>query len=204
MRHTAPSVITNRTNRIRNGLADRPWCVSRGSVVTSARRAAPPAKGCGFHLVPRPHAATVLRETSRPRTIRQTPKGDALARSPKTRDSRSPQSAGTIAEKGAGFTAAGLRTIRAQTLLLVPELDLYNPIEDAVEAATLIPIPSATLMRLVGNAGHAVAADTSPQLPDINRAIGEFLGGSEPVPRKLQPVPRVSSFLTASSSRDHL
>jgi homoserine O-acetyltransferase len=72
-----------------------------------------------------------------------------------------------------GDTAAALRTIRAPTLLLVPDLDLYNPVEDAVEAAALIP--DATLVRLDGNAGHAVAADASPNLADIRRAIGEFL-----------------------------
>jgi homoserine O-acetyltransferase/O-succinyltransferase len=72
-----------------------------------------------------------------------------------------------------GDTAAALRTIRAPTLLLVPELDLYNPIGDAVEAATLIP--NATLVRLPGNAGHAVAADTSLQLGEIRAAIGQFL-----------------------------
>jgi homoserine O-acetyltransferase len=72
-----------------------------------------------------------------------------------------------------GDTAAALRTIRAPTLLLVPELDLYNPVGDAVEAAALIP--DATLLRLAGNAGHAVAADTSPQLADIRAAIGAFL-----------------------------
>jgi homoserine O-acetyltransferase/O-succinyltransferase len=72
-----------------------------------------------------------------------------------------------------GDTAAALRTIRAPTLLLVPELDLYNPVGDAVEAAALIP--NATLLRLGGNAGHAVAADTSPQLAHIRAAIGEFL-----------------------------
>jgi homoserine O-acetyltransferase len=72
-----------------------------------------------------------------------------------------------------GDTAAALRTIRAPTLLLVPELDLYNPVEDAIEAARLIP--NAALVHLPGNAGHAVAADTSPQLADIRAAIGEFL-----------------------------
>ena len=74
-----------------------------------------------------------------------------------------------------GDTAAALRTILAPTLLLVPELDLYNPVEDAVEAAALIP--HAELVRLGGNSGHAVAADTSPQLAEINRAIGKFLDG---------------------------
>jgi homoserine O-acetyltransferase/O-succinyltransferase len=72
-----------------------------------------------------------------------------------------------------GDTAAALRTIRAPTLLLVPELDLYNPVEDAIEAAGLIP--DATMVRLAGHAGHAVAADSSPQLAEIRAAIGEFL-----------------------------
>ena len=64
-----------------------------------------------------------------------------------------------------GDTAAALRSIRAPTLLLVPELDLYNPVEDAIEAAALIP--NAMLVRLGGNAGHAVAADTSPQVAEV-------------------------------------
>ena len=72
-----------------------------------------------------------------------------------------------------GDTAAALRTIRAPTLLLVPALDLYNPVDDAVEAAELIP--NATLVRLDGCAGHAVGADSSPQLADVRGAISEFL-----------------------------
>jgi homoserine O-acetyltransferase/O-succinyltransferase len=72
-----------------------------------------------------------------------------------------------------GATAAALRTIKAPTLLLVPNLDLYNPVDDAIEAAR--SIPNATLVRLGGNAGHAVAADASPQLDEIRGAIGEFL-----------------------------
>jgi homoserine O-acetyltransferase len=81
---------------------------------------------------------------------------------------------GTTAGFG-GDTAAALRTIKAPTLLLVPDLDLYNPVEDAVEAAG--SIPDATLVRLDSNAGHAVAADTSPQLADVRGAISEFLIG---------------------------
>ena len=72
----------------------------------------------------------------------------------------------------AGFAAsqhpqvqAALQTIKAATLLLVPRLDVYNPVDDAVAAATLIP--NATLVRLESDAGHAVAADTSPQLADV-------------------------------------
>jgi len=42
-----------------------------------------------------------------------------------------------------------------------------------VEAAGLIP--NATLVRLDGSAGHAVAAASSPQLADVRGAISEFL-----------------------------
>ena len=55
----------------------------------------------------------------------------------------------------------------------VPELDLYNPIEDAIEAAA--QIPNATLVRVAGHGGHAVAADSSPEIADVRRAIDEFL-----------------------------
>jgi homoserine O-acetyltransferase/O-succinyltransferase len=72
-----------------------------------------------------------------------------------------------------GDTAAALRTIKAATLLLVPNLDLYNPVDDAVEAAR--SIPNATLVRLDSNAGHAVAAETSPQLADVRSVISEFM-----------------------------
>lgn len=71
-----------------------------------------------------------------------------------------------------GDTAAALRSICAPTLLLVPELDLYNPVEDAIESAALIP--NATLVRLSGNAGHAVAADASPQVAEVRTAISKF------------------------------
>ena len=73
----------------------------------------------------------------------------------------------------AGDTAAALRSIKAPALLLVPNLDLYNPVDDAIEAARLIP--DATLVRLGGRAGHAVAADASPQLAEIRTAISDFL-----------------------------
>jgi len=72
-----------------------------------------------------------------------------------------------------GETTAALRSIKAPTLLLVPDLDLYNPVEDAIEAAQFIP--DATLVRLGGRAGHAVAADASPQMAEIRQAISEFL-----------------------------
>jgi len=72
-----------------------------------------------------------------------------------------------------GDTTAALRTVKAPVLLLVPSLDLYNPVDDAIEAAR--SIPDATLVRLHGNAGHAVAADASPHLAEIRDAISEFL-----------------------------
>jgi homoserine acetyltransferase len=72
-----------------------------------------------------------------------------------------------------GDAAAALRTVKAPALFLVPRLDLYNPVEDAIEAATLVP--NARLVHLDGCAGHAVAADTSSQLDDIRVAIGKFL-----------------------------
>jgi homoserine O-acetyltransferase/O-succinyltransferase len=72
-----------------------------------------------------------------------------------------------------GDTLAALRSIRAPVLLLVPELDLYNPVEDAVESAA--HIPNATLVRVTGHAGHAVAADASPEIEDVRRAVNEFL-----------------------------
>ena len=73
----------------------------------------------------------------------------------------------------AGDTAAALRSIKAPTLLLVPNLDLYNPVDDAIEAARLIP--DAALVRVGGRAGHAVAADASPQLAEIRKAISDFV-----------------------------
>jgi len=36
-------------------------------------------------------------------------------------------------------------------------------------------IPCAKLVRLDSNAGHAVAAETSPQLAAVSQAIDEFL-----------------------------
>jgi homoserine O-acetyltransferase/O-succinyltransferase len=72
-----------------------------------------------------------------------------------------------------GDTVAALRTIRAPTLLLVPNLDLYNPVDDAIESARAIP--HATLAHLDSNAGHAVAAETSPRLAEVRDAISEFL-----------------------------
>jgi len=72
-----------------------------------------------------------------------------------------------------GDTAAALRSVKASTLLLVLNLDLYNPVDDAIEAARTIP--DATLVRLGGHAGHAVAADASPQVEEIRGAISDFL-----------------------------
>src|SRR5262249_58933922 len=69
-----------------------------------------------------------------------------------------------------GDTVAALRSIRAPVLLLVPELDLYNPIEDAIEAAA--QIPNATLVRVAGHGGDPVGAGRSPRIADARRASG--------------------------------
>ena len=58
---------------------------------------------------------------------------------------------------------------RGDELFIVP----FNPTEDAIEAAA--HIANATLVRVAGHAGQAVAADSSPQIADVRRAIGEFL-----------------------------
>lgn len=74
-----------------------------------------------------------------------------------------------------GFTgtAEALRSIRAPTLLMAPALDLYNPVEDAEEAAALIP--KARLVRLPSATGHAAAAADTPNRGLIDHEIHEFL-----------------------------
>jgi homoserine O-acetyltransferase len=95
-----------------------------------------------------------------------------------------------------GDITAAIRSIGARTLLLVPELDLYNPVEDAIEAAELLP--NATLVRLAGNAGHAVAADTSPQLADVRMAISEFLAGQGGEPKRNRDAAAPSALLDSA------
>ena len=66
---------------------------------------------------------------------------------------------------------ATLRLLRVEDR--VRAYTIYNPVDDAIEAAR--SIPDAALVRLGGNAGHAVAADSSPQLTEVRGAISEFL-----------------------------
>ncbi|MCX7381117.1 MAG: alpha/beta fold hydrolase [Alphaproteobacteria bacterium] len=74
---------------------------------------------------------------------------------------------------GFAGTEAALRAIRAPTLLMVPVLDLYNPVEDAEEAAALIP--GARLVRLPSATGHAAAAADTPDRDLIDDEIRKFL-----------------------------
>ena len=72
-----------------------------------------------------------------------------------------------------GDTAAALRSIVAPTLLVVPGLDLYNPVEDAIEAATLIN--DCTLARFDRPAGHAIAAVGSAAAAEIRDVVARHL-----------------------------
>ena len=73
---------------------------------------------------------------------------------------------------GHANTQSALRALRAPTLLMAPTLDLYNPVEDAEEAAALIP--SATFIRLPSATGHAAAAADTPDRNLIESAITTF------------------------------
>ncbi|MDE5446768.1 alpha/beta fold hydrolase [Bradyrhizobium sp. CSA207] len=78
-----------------------------------------------------------------------------------------------------GDTQQALASIRAPTLVAVPPLDLYNPVEAGVWAAQ--QIPRGKLLRLPSNSGHLVASDAEPQSAAmLNDAIGRFLRDEEP------------------------
>jgi homoserine O-acetyltransferase len=73
----------------------------------------------------------------------------------------------------AGDLPAALRSIVAETLVLAPPLDLYNPVADARLAASLA---GARFLEIPSRAGHQAAsgverADTAL----LQRTIGEFL-----------------------------
>jgi homoserine O-acetyltransferase len=74
----------------------------------------------------------------------------------------------------AGDTARALSAIRAETLVLAPPLDLYNPAEAALWAAA--HIPGARMVEIPSVWGHqsASAADAGAAAW-LNRVIGEFL-----------------------------
>ena len=73
-----------------------------------------------------------------------------------------------------GDTARALASIRADTLVLAPPLDLYNPAEAARWAAE--QIPKAALREIPSVWGHQSAAAAAPaDALFLNRTIGEFL-----------------------------
>ncbi|MDR5773854.1 MULTISPECIES: alpha/beta fold hydrolase [unclassified Caballeronia] len=73
-----------------------------------------------------------------------------------------------------GDTAKALAAIAAPTLVCVPALDLYNPVEAGVWAAE--HIPQATLLRLPCTSGHMMASEADPQAAaQLNDAIAEFM-----------------------------
>lgn len=73
-----------------------------------------------------------------------------------------------------GDTGGALAAIRAQTLILAPRLDLYNPASAAHEAAAAIP--GARFVELPGDEGHQSASGVA-EAPTtaLRRAIREFL-----------------------------
>lgn len=79
-----------------------------------------------------------------------------------------------------GDTQRALASIRARTLVAVPSLDLYNPVEAGVWAAQ--QIPRGMLLRLPFDSGHLVASEAEPQAAaQLNEAIGTFIYDAEAV-----------------------
>ncbi|MDF3810999.1 MULTISPECIES: alpha/beta fold hydrolase [Rhodopseudomonas] len=73
----------------------------------------------------------------------------------------------------AGDTAAALRAIRARTLIVLPSLDLYNPVEAGLWAAE--QIRDCDLVQVDTDAGHIMAsAAESATARLLNRRIAEF------------------------------
>lgn len=71
-------------------------------------------------------------------------------------------------------TDAALAAVRARTLILVPPLDLFNPVENAHSAAAAIP--NVRLVEIPSVQGHQAATSLKEEDANaINRAIREFL-----------------------------
>jgi homoserine O-acetyltransferase len=74
-----------------------------------------------------------------------------------------------------GDTAGALAAIRARTLVLAPPLDLFNPVQAALEVADAIP--GATLIEIPSAQGHQAASSLSADDAGfLNDEIGAFLG----------------------------
>lgn len=77
-----------------------------------------------------------------------------------------------------GDTEKALTSIQARTLIAVPSLDLYNPVEAGLWAAE--QIPRCELLRLPFDSGHLAASEAEPQSAvRLNDAIGRFLRDNE-------------------------
>jgi len=75
----------------------------------------------------------------------------------------------------AGDLEAALKSIRAETLLLAPPLDLYNPGEGLRAAAAAIP--RASFIEIPSTRGHrSASAGADAEAAFLNRTIGAFLG----------------------------
>ncbi|WP_454726746.1 MULTISPECIES: alpha/beta fold hydrolase [Cupriavidus] len=73
-----------------------------------------------------------------------------------------------------GDTARALAAIRARTWIGVPQIDLYNPVEDGIWAAQ--HIADCQLVRLPSQNGHLAASEADPETARrIDREIGAFL-----------------------------
>jgi homoserine O-acetyltransferase len=74
----------------------------------------------------------------------------------------------------AGDTARALASITARTLIGVPRIDLYNPVEDGIWAAQ--QIPGSTLLQLPFDSGHLMASEAdAAAAQQLNDAIGSFV-----------------------------
>lgn len=73
-----------------------------------------------------------------------------------------------------GDTQKALASIRARTLVAVPLIDLYNPVEAGVWAAQ--QIAHAELLRLPFDSGHVAASEAEPRsVALLNDAVARFL-----------------------------
>jgi len=79
-----------------------------------------------------------------------------------------------VGASAGGNTAAALASIRAQTLILAPPLDLFNPAESARWSAE--QIPGARLVEIPSRQGHQAATATRPEdAAYLNDVIRDFL-----------------------------
>jgi homoserine O-acetyltransferase len=73
-----------------------------------------------------------------------------------------------------GDTARALAAIQAETLVIAPQLDLYNPVECAITAAA--QIPHCELHQIASPWGHLMASSADEHaVQDINARISRFL-----------------------------